>query len=277
MILYFGDDDTTRAAAYLAGIMHYYNLPFEHIDSTASPSDAMLSQEVDAFIISDYPRKRFQDGQLETIRDAVFRGAGLLMIGGWESFHGQNGEYHDTCLAEVLPVTMQNQDDRRHFSQSLMIRFRRPHPILDGLSWSRPPSIAGLNSVTAKPDANTILEALRIDIRVVDEDQVADSRDDSTCFISGKPIDERSSLLLPSGETLLVSVSERFPLLTVGKFGQGRTAAYMSDVAPHWVGNVVDWGRSRITHTLPGGNAIEVGANYAQFFRQLVSWTAKQG
>lgn len=276
MILYFGDDDMTRAAAYLAGILHHFNLPFEHIDSTAPLSDALLSQKVDAFILSDYPRKRFKDGQLEKIRDAVSHGAGLLMIGGWESFYGKNGEYHDTCLAEVLPVTMQNHDDRRQFCQPLMVRLRRPHPVLDKLSWSRPPCIVGLNSVKAKPNTETVLEALRIDIRVVDEDQVADYLNDSICFVSGKPIDERASLSLPSGETLLVSVSERFPLLTLGKFGQGRTAAYMSDAAPHWVGNFIDWGHSHIAQTLPGGHSIEVGADYAQFFHQLVSWTAKQ-
>ena len=275
MILYFGDDDTTRAAAYLAGIMLHYQIPFEHVASTATPSDALLSQDVSAFIISDYPRKQFKDGQLEKIRNAVSHGAGLLMIGGWESFHGQHGEYHNTCLAEVLPVTMQDKDDRRQFCQPLMIRMRRQHPVLGNLSWSRPPCIVGLNSVKTKPDTETILEALRIDIRVVDEDQVADCANDSICYVSGKSIEDRATLSLPSGETLLVSISERFPLLTLGKFGQGRTAAYMSDVAPHWVGNFIDWGRSQTTQQLPDGSSIEVGTDYALFFRQLATWVAK--
>ena len=46
------------------------------------------------------------------------------------------------------------------------------------------------------------------------------------------------------------------------------------DVAPHWVGGFVDWGLPRVTAEAKGGNAIEVGHDYAKFWKQLLQWTA---
>jgi hypothetical protein len=60
----------------------------------------------------------------------------------------------------------------------------------------------------------------------------------------------------------------------VGQWEKGRTAALLTDVAPHWVGPFVDWGRPRVAAQAPEANAIEVGGDYAQFFRQLLEWTA---
>jgi hypothetical protein len=62
------------------------------------------------------------------------------------------------------------------------------------------------------------------------------------------------------------------PLLVIGAAGAGRTAAFLSDVAPHWVGPLVDWGLPRVSAQAPGAPAIEVGAYYAQFFTRLVHW-----
>ena len=36
-ILYLGDDNIRQAAAYLAGIMTHYGIPFDRVDSDASP------------------------------------------------------------------------------------------------------------------------------------------------------------------------------------------------------------------------------------------------
>ena len=42
MVIYFGDDDMTRAAAYLSGILYHYDLPFHCIDNTQSSGDDFL-------------------------------------------------------------------------------------------------------------------------------------------------------------------------------------------------------------------------------------------
>ena len=241
-MLYFGDDDVTRAAAYLCGIMTYYGIPFTRIDSTQSPPDALLQKPCDAFVISDYPCERFQPGQLEMICDAVKNGSGLVMFGGWESYHGRLGEYHETVLADVLPVTMLNEDDRRNFSQGVILSPVQSHPILDYLLWETPPFVGGLNEFTAKPDAEVLLNGIPLSIRA------NNGRFDFDCD------------------------AKNYPMLVVGEYGKGRTAALATDVAPHWVGGFVDWGKSRITQELPDGGFVEIGADYAIFFAQLLRW-----
>jgi len=254
-MLYFGDDDMTRAAAYLCGIMTRYGIPFERIDSTQSPSDELLQQTRDAFILSDYPRKQFQPGQCEKICAAVKNGAGLAMFGGWESYHGRLGEYHETALAEALPVTMLPTDDRRHFPQGLVLvptTVSRTHPILDGLPWEKPPVAVGLNEVAAKPDATVLLHALPLAIRA-----------------NGGGIHDGG---------MDCSLHENiYPMLVVGRYGKGRTVALATDVAPHWVGGFVDWGETRITQDLPGDGFVEIGSDYAKFFAQLLRWVAGGG
>ncbi|MDR0337845.1 MAG: glutamine amidotransferase, partial [Planctomycetaceae bacterium] len=226
-----------------------------------------------AYIISDYPHARFSPQQLEHIRHAVAQGAGLLMIGGWESFHGQSGEYHHSLLAEVLPVNMLQEDDRRNFSQwAFILKHAQQHPILNGLPWEKPPFIGGLNQFTAKPDANVLLKAVTVDVRVVNEEKAVDCSNDSIFNYINKPIEERLSVSLPGDDAMFLTLMETFPLLVVGQYGKGRTAALATDVAPHWVGGWVDWGKKRITQKLHNGNSIEVGENYVQFLTQLLHW-----
>jgi uncharacterized membrane protein len=274
MFLYFGDDDISRAAAYLCGVMTYYRLPYERVDRSENPTEKLNSRKYDAYILSDYPRKNFQAGQLELIRDAVAQGAGLLMIGGWESFHGKNGEYHDSILADVLPVTMLNKDDRRNYSQGVMVLKHHNHPILAGLPWEKPPYIGGLNRIQPKPNTNLLLHAIISDVRVVKEDEVANCDNDSIFNYISKPVEERLSTMLPGGDAMFLTLTETLPLLVIGQYGKGRTAALATDVAPHWVGGLVDWGSQRVTQKLSDNSEIEVGEHYARFFAQLVSWVA---
>jgi uncharacterized membrane protein len=244
--LYFGDDDMTRAAGYLCGIMTHAGIPFERVDSSQSPTDTLLQEPVVAYIISDYPHERFLPGQLETICNAVSNGTGLAMFGGWESYHGRLGEYHKTVLADVLPVAMLNRDDRRNFAQGVLLSPIQPHPILDDLPWETPPLVGGLNEWTAKPEAKVLLNGLPLSIRANDG-RVASG------FVCGFD-------------------ATTYPMLVIGEYGKGRTAALATDVAPHWVGGWVDWGRSRITQDLPNGGFVEIGSDYAKFFAQLLRW-----
>ena len=73
-------------------------------------------------------------------------------------------------------------------------------------------------------------------------------------------------------------------MLVTGKYGQGRTAALATDLAPHWVGPLVDWGTEnhpspscggRVAAQAGGGSDVEVGSHYAQFVYQLLAWTGR--
>ena len=244
-VLYLGDDDISRAAIYLAGVLSHFEIPFERVDSTQSPGEDFREKKYSLHILSDYPRKRFLPGQLELLADAVRKGAGLLMVGGWESFHGKEGEYHDSPLAEVLPVTMSRQDDRKNCFQPLIARRVREHEMLDGLPWEEaPPTFGGYNAITPKPEATLLLDAVRAKLQ------------------------HRKS-----GEIRLTAEAETVPLLIVGRFGEGKTAALATDVAPHWAGGFVDWGDQRITQIV-GDGFVEIGNHYAQFLRNLTLFLA---
>lgn len=243
MILYLGDGSIYGAAAYLCGVMKHHEIPFERVDSSVSP---LTIAGYDAYILSDYPSVNFKPGQMEEICNEVAEGSGLAMFGGWESFYGRLGEYHHSPLAEVLPILMQNMDDRRNFAQPVMVRRCQKHPILDGLPWHTPPFIGGFNQFTPKPNAETLLEAVRFEV------QLGEIPDGAPSFIPLK----------------------RTPLLVVGKYGKGNVVALATDVAPHWVGGWVDWGEKRIKQHTIDDDFIEVGDEYAKFFAQLVKWCA---
>ncbi len=242
-IAYLGDTSLSGAAAYLAGVMTDAGLCFSYTPSDTPASDSMIS-ESSLYIISDYPVKNFSSQQMEQIAEKVRGGAGLLMIGGWESFHGQHGEYPGTPIADLLPVTMSDNDDRTNCPQPCLVEATGVHPILDNLDWHHPPGIGGYNLITAREHAEVLLQARPF--------LVSRYTPGEYTFEEEAPVD----------------------LLVVGQAGAGRVAAYAGDVAPHWVGGLVDWGDERVVAQVPGGNDIEVGSDYARFFTQLVRWTA---
>jgi uncharacterized membrane protein len=178
------------------------------------------------------------------------------MIGGWESFHGAAGEYHQSPLAEVLPVHMQASDDRVNSPQPCLLEKRADHPILHGLPLEHPPGIGGYNLVRPKADAEVLLVVRHF---AVDDRLRDDSRDE------GRDEEFDHHYTFTRGESA--------PLLVVGRHGRGRAAAFTSDVAPHWVGGLVDWGPERVKAQAPGANDIEVGSHYAELFIRLVRWT----
>ena len=90
-VCYLGDDDATRAAAYLCGVMTNKGIDFDRVDSGFAPGDDFLSKRYALYVLSDYAAASFKPGQLEHIVDAVKNGSGLLMLGGWESYYGRLG------------------------------------------------------------------------------------------------------------------------------------------------------------------------------------------
>ena len=180
------------------------------------------------------------------------------MLGGCESYYGRLGEYYETPIAEILPVRMQKSDDRRNYSSPVLLRpTTLDHPIVADLPWSTAPGVGGYNQFEAKEGASVLLEGFRTQTTWT---KVLDDPD--------API-EQSDVAL--------ELLEKFPFLVANEVGRGRVAAFASDVAPHWIGGMVDWGTPRIFQELPerlGDDLfVEIGCHYAQFFAQLVRWT----
>lgn len=246
-VLYCGDTSLDGAAAYLAGLMTKWGWEFTYLASDRTLDSSDISHDFSLFIFSDYPSEQIDSALQTQVVERVHSGAGLLMIGGWESFHGLGGNWNDTPIGNALPVEIADSDDRRNCDQPV---FARPandatHPITAGLPWSkRPPIIGGFNAITAKPGSETLLQAVRFE----------------TQFDDGSLKTEELSTT-----TLLVT----------GLHGSGRTAALATDVAPHWIGPMVDWGTERITACADGAGEIEVGDLYAAFFHSLLSWTSQ--
>jgi uncharacterized membrane protein len=139
------------------------------------------------------------------------------MIGGWESFHGLGGDWDGTPIGHALPVEIAHADDRRNCDQPVLVRRTMEHPISRDLPWEdRPPVVGGFNQVKPKPDGQVLLE---------------------TCIFNAA---------VESQVHFSFQLLERQPLLVVGQHQRGRTAALMTDVAPHWVGPLVDWGTPRV-------------------------------
>lgn len=249
-VLYCGDTSLETAASYLAGLMTAWDWEYRHIPSHVDLRTEDVAEEACLIVLSDYPAARVSEEILAQIIAKVRQGCGLVMLGGWESYHGAGGDWHQTSLAEILPVAMEKSDDRVNFDQPALAIpaavASLNHPILDRLPWEeRPPSLGGLNRLTAKPGTQTLLMA-----RVW-----------------------RPTFNVEEGKTTWEH-ADHHPLLVVGHAGEGRVAAFASDVAPHWVGGLVDWGEDRVLAQAPGAGPVEVGSAYARFFRQLLTWAA---
>ena len=263
-ICYLGDDTLQGAAAYLGGIMLHFGHAFDHIPSGQTPPTAFAETPYALYIVSDYQAATFGQVAMTHVAERVAQGAGLAMFGGWESFFGRLGEYQASPLAEVLPVVMQQSDDRRNSAQPCLVNQKADHPILEGLPWDTPPGIGGYNEIAPRPGATTLLTALRFSVHRETRGTEDVVRKTAAVLHAVSPTTSSAAFRFTSGEEV--------PLLVVGQHGRGRVAALATDVAPHWVGGMVDWGDRRITQPV-GAGFVEIGNWYAQFFRNLLVWT----
>jgi uncharacterized membrane protein len=243
-VLYMGDTSLQGAAAYLAGLIHHAGWACDYVPSHVPAEAALFDPPRSLFVLSDYPAARLSPPLQQRLLQAVEAGTGLMMLGGWESYHGCGGDWDQTAVAAALPVEISPVDDRVNCDQPALVRCLLDHPAVRDLPWdARPPCIGGFNRIRPKAEAQLVLETQRF--RAV--------RD---------------------GEHVRFELAGSDPLLVVGSYGRGRVAALATDVAPHWVGGLIDWGTGRVTSQAPGADTIEVGDLYAKFFCQLMAWTA---
>jgi uncharacterized membrane protein len=99
----------------------------------------------------------------EMIRDFVLEGGSFLMIGGYMSFSGINAvsRYHDTAIADILPVSILKTDDRVEIPKGILPTVKQPeHPIFEGIPQDEPwPYFLGYNRTIFSGDGNSQLLA----------------------------------------------------------------------------------------------------------------------
>jgi uncharacterized membrane protein len=241
-VLYLGDTSLERQASYLAGVLKTFQIDFDYVNSQQRFSHELLDAGYSVVVLSDYPAVNFSAEHLALLKTKVMNGLGLVMIGGWESFVGKSGDYNKTILKDILPIVMREEDDCINWWGPCIVEKTSDHSIVASLPLnSELPVVGGFNDVKAKANTVTILSARRFAV----------SRAGNVYTFTSQGIS---------------------PLLTVGTCCKGRTAAFMSDVAPHWVGGLVDWGRKRIAAQAQGATAVEVGEYYATLFANTIRW-----
>jgi uncharacterized membrane protein len=104
-----------------------------------------------------FVRFEVRPNRLAALRDWVRGGGGLGMIGGYLSFGGIGGSanYGRTPLAEVLPVVIEQGDDRVEMPEDATPRRAAEHEIVTGLpdEW---PFLLGYQRVTRRTGANLL-------------------------------------------------------------------------------------------------------------------------
>lgn len=243
-VLYAGDSPSKGPARYLISVMKNSGIDYVHFSPNKLdkiPSDPRQLSEYDAIVLSDAPGNRLGKRRMKSLKEFVEEGGGLGMMGGWESFTGSDGNYRNTPVEEVLPVFCLPSDDRVNDSNGFKIIKKCEHPILKGLPWNDAPTVCGYNRVMPKDDSQVLL-TLR-GIESLGRDRIEEIK----------------------------LAEEEHPLLVVHDYRNGRALALTTDVAPHWVGGMVDWGSNRIKI-----NCSELGDNYIQFLHNLLNWLARE-
>ena len=124
-VLYLGDTELTGAARYLSGAMTALRIPHRYIPSDRPPPREFLSRTYRLYILSDYPSRHFSARHIRRLKERVRSGSSLLMIGGWESFHGTSGRYDRSAIGRMLPVRCAPRDDRRQGSATYRLASAR--------------------------------------------------------------------------------------------------------------------------------------------------------
>ncbi len=158
----------------------------------------------DIYILGDLHADALGEKQLQMLRDRVGEGAGLLMLGGLNTY-GRGG-YADSPLADVLPIRMKPSiarspqapaDQEGRLEGPLPLRVAKPHPIL---------------KLDAAASPQAVFDRLR---PLLGANRFADL----------KPV---------PGVEVLLETEAQDPLLVIGEFGSGRVAAFAGDSTWQW-------------------------------------------
>ncbi len=189
-----------RVKKYMEGFAEITHIPAHEV-MEKFPKSYDEIKEYDVVITSDVgansyllPPETFfgcqqSPNKLDVIAEYARKGGTFIMMGGYMSFSGfqARGNYKDTVIEEILPVSLLPYDDRQEHCEGIQIEASDlSHPVLNGIEgeW---PVLLGYNRVIAKENAEVILKY------------------------------------------------KNDPMLAIGNYGEGKTVAWMSDCAPHWM------------------------------------------
>jgi uncharacterized membrane protein len=207
------------------------DVPDNQLSLIPFPIDEIFLEELknfDVVFLDDFSyRSYFNVMYLERVHDFVRDGGGLAMLGGVRSF--DSGGYADSPLRDVLPVELDGkgryQSETR--ARGVLTPSGKAHPV---------------TRLAADPLAN------------------------EEAWKKMPALKSLNQVLRGRGETLLQAATDGAgggpPLLTVGKFGKGRTLALMTDDAWRWSFGAV--------------GAKESPQNHLKLVRHAVRWLAQE-
>lgn len=174
------------------------------------PTDELFRQHLTSFdvvLLQDFDYAPYQMGPyLPLIRDYVAQGGGLAMIGGSLSFDG--GGYAHTPLAEALPVRMRANDAS---GAAIVEGAYVPEPV---------PNLLHHPLLELYPEPAQTLAAFRNLEPLMGANALLGRKERGVVLL------EHPTAKTPDGQ--------RLPVLTVGRFGNGRTLALATDTSWHW-------------------------------------------
>ncbi len=121
-ILFLGDTTLGTAASYLAGCIHHSGLSFDYVPSDQALELNQLSEPYQLYILSDYPAENLSEDVEACLIQQIENGSNLLMIGGWESYHGMGGDWDGTKIGQLLPVKISSKDDRQNCDSPVFLK-----------------------------------------------------------------------------------------------------------------------------------------------------------
>lgn len=203
------------------------DVPESQLSLIPFPIDDIFLEELknfDVIFFDDFShRAYFNPTYLERVRDFVRDGGGFAMFGGARSFDA--GGYGESALKEALPVE------------------------LDGKGIFQAPAAVSI-ALTAAGKAHPITRLL------------PDAKANEEAWSKMPALTALNLVRAPRGETLIASDGGGAPVLTIGRFGKGRTLALMSDDAWRW-------------NFIAVGNK-ESPQNHLKLVRQAVRWLAQE-
>jgi hypothetical protein len=220
--------------------------------------NAIRTTNYDVFIIGDVPASRFDSGGndddniLKIMATQVKeRGAGLIMIGGHDSF--ADGGWDKSPLAEILPVQMNQRGQLEGaIGNQREIKFKITEESLSGNLF---PFITRLDSDLAK---------------------------NREWWGKLPTLDGGSKMGNPKpGSGVIAATDQREPLLVVQEIGKGRSAALAVDTTWRWVRPGPSREQPRALGAIPASAdqslpVSETTEAHLRFWRQLILWLAKQ-
>lgn len=160
--------DAFIAAAAAQGIeveqMYAHDVPqkFPRTSEALSAYDVIILSDIGAnsFVLppETWLGGRPSDNPLVSLAEWTRAGGGLMMAGGYLSFQGfqARANFARSPLADVLPVTMLDCDDRAEVPQGGVCTVTAPEHAV-GQAWrGDAPPLLGYNIVTARPDAEVV-------------------------------------------------------------------------------------------------------------------------